>query len=59
MVTFVLPAMQFPSCWHYEKCVVLDGNLLDELSFDGNLLDEDVNRMCFHMTESLDKGIVV
>ena len=43
--------------WHYDECVVLDGNLVDEFSFNGHQLDEDVNRMCLHVIESLVKGI--
>ena len=40
-------------CWHYEKCVVLDGNLINK----------NVNMMSIHastdVTERLDKGISV
>jgi len=44
-------------CLHYDKCVVHDGNLLDEVC------QHDANRMILqantHVTKSLDKGITV
>jgi len=38
---------------------LMKGNLLDELSLDGNILVEDINRMCLHMWHRYDKGIIV
>ena len=50
-------------CWHYDVIcfyVVLDGNLLDEFPFDGNLFFKDVKFMYLQVSSDVtNKGIPV